>query len=599
MIVLKKPYREANGLGIITGKGPFFFDGAFGTYYHSIFHKSFFCEYANLSDPDSVLAIHKEYIAAGASAVKTNTFGANPLLTEDPDKLLSILKEGYSIAKKAVSGTDVQVFADIGGFQSSSLNLSQEYKKIARSFISCGATRFIFETLSEFDPIIPALKLIREKVADPTVIVSFAVSQDGTTSRGYSYQKIMKTAAESPYVDIVGLNCLCGPSHMYELLRDLCPLPKPLCAMPNAGYPATINGRTVYLDNAEYFSRKIADIYSLGVRILGGCCGTTPQHIRQMIATIEGQPSLAPAEVCPLTEKSPRQAIKNPLESLFASSRKIIAVELDSPAAPYPDTTIPSALALSEAGADLITIADSPLARTRADSIMTAARILRETGLGVLPHLACRDRNHIGIKAALIAGQIEGLQNILVVTGDPIAQTDRDEYKGVFSFNSAGLISYIRRLNEELFETSPYFIGAAIDPNAAQFKNELSRARKKTENGAQFFLSQPLFSKNAIENLARAKSELTRPVLAGILPLASYKNALFLNNEVAGISIPQDLIERLCGKDAKDTFEISLDFSMDIVSKIQSFCDGYYIMTPLGKVDLAAGLVRKIRSHYT
>ncbi len=586
-------------MDIITGKGPFFFDGAFGTYYHSMFHKSFFCEYANLNDPDSVLAIHKEYIAAGANAIKTNTFGANPLLTEDPKELSSILKKGYSIALKAASGTDVRVFADIGGFQSSTLDLAQEYKKIAQTFIECGATHFIFETLSDFDPIIPALSFIHEKVANPTVIVSFAVSQDGTTSRGYSYQKIMETAAENPYVDIVGLNCLCGPSHMYELIRDLRELPKPISAMPNAGYPSTINGRTVYLDNAEYFSRKIADIYSLGVHILGGCCGTTPQHIRQMIATIEGQPSFTPTDICPVPRKAPRQAVQNPLEMLFSSGRKIIAVELDAPAGPYPDTTITSALTLHSAGADLITVADSPLARTRADSMMTAARILRDTGIEVLPHLACRDRNHIGIKAALIAGQIERLRNILIVTGDPIAQTDREEYKGVFSFNSAGLIAYIRRLNEELFENSPYFIGAAIDPNAAQFKNELSRARKKTENGAQFFLSQPLFTQSAIENLALAKSELGVPLMTGILPLASYKNALFLNNEVSGISIPQDLIERLCGKDEKEVWEASLDFSMEIVSKTQSFCDGYYIMIPLGKVDLAAGLVQKIRSHNT
>jgi len=583
-------------LDLTRGKTPFFFDGAFGTYYHSKFHKNIFCETANLSDPDSVLAIHKEYIAAGANAVKTNTFGANPILTEDREKLAFIIQRGYEIAYKAAQGTGTAVFADIGCIHSSSLDAAEEYKNIARTFIGCGATHFIFETMSEFDPLAPALALIRKKVPDSVILVSFAVSQDGTTSRGHSYKKIMETAAASPHVDVVGLNCLCGPSHMYDLLRDLCAIGKPLAAMPNAGYPSTLNGRTVYMDNADYFSGKIADIHSLGVNILGGCCGTTPEHIRQTVAKFQGHPSAFAPVVCDLPTVKPPRPAQNPLAEGFASGRKILAVELDAPVLPNGDFITDAARALKSAGADLITVADSPLARTRADSIMTAARIRRETGAEVLPHLSCRDRNHIGIKAALIAGQIENIRNILIITGDPIAQTDREEYKGVFSFNAATLIAYIRRLNEELFASSPYYIGAAIDTGAANFKNELDRARRKLENGAQYFLSQPLFSDREIENLFLAKKELGIRLLAGIQPLASHKNALFLNNEVSGISIPAELIKRLAGKNPAEVKEISLDFSMDIVSKTLSFCDGYYIVTPLNKVDLAGGLVQRIRS---
>jgi len=584
-------------LDFIHGKAPFFFDGAFGTYYHSKFHKNIFCETANISDPETVLAIHKEYIKAGANAIKTNTFGVNPLLTEGTQQRADMIKSGYKLALQAARGTGTAVFADIGCIVSSKLDASKEYKFIAKVFIECGATNFIFETLNEFDSIVPALSLIRQKVADPTVIVSFAVSQDGMTSRGYSYKKIMETAAASPYVDVVGLNCLCGPSHMYDLLREICPFKKPLAAMPNAGYPSTLNGRTVYLDNAEYFSEKAKDIHLLGIRILGGCCGTTPAHIRQMIEKIQGGPPVSASVVCEAPPVRPRSPIQNPLAASFAAGKKILAVELDAPIRPDADLTAQSVKTLRDAGADLITVADSPLARTRADSIMTAARIKREAGMEVLPHLSCRDRNHIGIKAALIAGQIEHLQNILLITGDPIAQADREEYKGVFSFNAAGLIAYVRRLNEDLFAASPYYIGAAINPNATQFKAELARARRKIENGAQFLLSQPLFSKKAIQNLAFAKKELDAYILAGILPVASLKNALFLNNEVSGISIPASLIGRLQGKEAAQVREISLDFCMDIVRQTQSFCDGYYIMTPLGKVDLAAGLVQKIRSQ--
>jgi len=596
-ITEKQPNGRKTVLDLIRSKAPFFFDGAFGTYYHSRFNRSFFCEYANLSDPDSVAAIHKEYIDAGANAIKTNTFGANPLLTEDREKLISVIKTGYALALRAAEGTGAAVFADIGSILSSNLDVPLEYEKIAAAFIECGAANFIFETLSEFDLIIPALTLIRKKVQNPVVIVSFAVSQDGTTSRGHSYKKIMETAAKSPYVDVVGLNCLCGPSHMYDLLRELCPLDKPVAAMPNAGYPSTLNGRTVYLDNTDYFSDKIADIHSLGIRILGGCCGTTPAHIRRMIQKIKGQPAAAAPVVCELPRTLPPKPAENSLAASFASGHKVLAVELDAPAEPDASFITEAARTLCGAGADLITVPDSPLARTRADSIMTAAKIRRDTGAEVLPHLSCRDRNHIGIKAALIAGQIENIRNILAVTGDPIAQADREDYKGVFSFNSASLIAYIRRLNEELFAASPYFIGAAIDPNALQFKNELSRARKKMENGAECFLSQPLFTERAAQNLALAKKELGVRLLAGILPIASLKNALFLNNEVSGISIPPGLISRLRGKDAQEVREISIGFCMDIVSETASFCDGFYIVTPLKKVDLAAGLVQRIRSQ--
>lgn len=584
-------------MNLPRGDAPFFFDGAFGTYYHSKYHKISFCETANLSDPDSVLSIHREYIGAGASAIKTNTFGANPLLTEDKKKLESIIQSGYKIACRAAEGTDTIVFADVGCILSSILDAAEEYKNIVRIFLGCGATHFIFETMSEFEPLVPALELIKRKAPKSVVVVSFAVSQDGTTSRGHSYQKIMETAAENPHVDVVGMNCLCGPSHMYDLLRDLCPMDKPVAAMPNAGYPSTLNGRTVYLHNADYFSGKLADIHSLGVNILGGCCGTTPAHIRQTIAKIQNKPLPASPVVCGLSPAKPSHPANSALEEGFLFGRKILAVELDAPALPDAAFITDAARTLRGAGADLITVADSPLARSRADSIMTAARIRRETGAEVLPHLACRDRNHIGIKAALIAGQIEGIRNILIITGDPIAQTDREEYKGVFSFNSATLIAYIRRLNEELFAASPYYIGAAIDPNAAQFKNELARARRKLENGAQYFLSQPLFSQRAAENLALAKKELGTKLLAGIQPLASLKNALFLNNEVSGISIPAELIARLSGKDPEEVREISLDFCMDIVSKTQEFCDGYYIVTPLNKADLSAGLVQRIRSQ--
>lgn len=574
----------------------FFFDGAFGTYYYQKNKQNPFCEYANLDDQDTVFQIHREYMDAGVHAIKTNTFGANSLLTQDADKIASIIQNGFSIAQAAAADTKIKVFADIGFINSEDESTQEEYKKLAGLFIECGAKYFIFETLAEFEIIIPALRLIKSEVPEPVILVSFAVSQEGFTSRGFYYKNILDTAAKNEYTDIVGLNCMCGPSHMVKLLKNLELPAKPFSAMPNSGYPASMNGRTVYQDNTDYFSDRADQIQSLGVQILGGCCGTTPAHIRAMIRRIGDKPDISTQESKDIIPHEQKKALQNSLKDSFETGKKIIAVELDAPTDLNCGFLTESASRVRIHGADLITVADSPLARSRADSIMIAAKVKRDTGVNVLPHLCCRDRNHIGIKAALIAGKIENIDNILIVTGDPVSQTDRGEYKGVFNFNSAGLISFIRRLNEEIFAAAPYYIGGAINPNALQFSAELKRAGQKVANGAEFLLSQPVFTDQAVENLKLAKKELGCRILAGILPIAGYKNALFLNNEVSGITIPESLIAGLKDKNGEEARMISIKFCMDIVKKTYSTCDGYYIMTPLKKVDLVCDLIRKIRS---
>ncbi len=496
---------------------------------------------------------------------------------------------------QAVQGTDARVFADIGPILREDQPVSGEYQDITRIFIECGATNFLFETQACLDPLYSSLALIKKNNPHALVFVSFAVSQEGYTNSGMYYKNLLHVAAECPHTDIVGLNCSCGPSHMYNLLAALGPIQKPLSAMPNAGYPTTLNGRTVYQDNAVYFSSRLADIYGLGVQVLGGCCGTTPEHIRETVRRVRARqapPSAAPRNA-PTDQKT---ASKNRLLKKLAQGKKLLAVELDAPLNPNCAFLIDSARKAQAAGADLATIADSPLARSRADSIMVAARVERETGINVLPHLCCRDRNQIGLQAALIAGKMEGLENIFVVTGDPVSLRDRGEYKGVYHFSASGLISFIRHLNAEIFLDSPYCIGGALNPNAANFSAELKRASQKIESGAEFLLTQPVFSDSAVQNLFLAKKELDCNILAGLLPVAGYKNALFLNNEVPGIQIPGNLICELEGKPAAEAAEVSIRYCMEIVKKTYSSCNGYYIITPLKKTDMVCALIQKIRS---
>ena len=267
-------------------KKPFFFDGAFGTYYRQLTSFDEECEYANLNNRDVVLRIHKEYIDSGVNAIKTNTYGANIALSKDEDVIKNIIIKGCNIAKEAIGEKDIDIFADMGCINSDEDNDPAEYIRIADIFMEMGINRFLFETFPEFDCLRPVLKHIKSKIPGSYIIVSFAVLQDGYTKKGLEYSKLIRAAKETGKVDVVGLNCLCGPNHLYELIKKLELSDTTISAMPNSGYPAFVNGRTFYQDNTDYFANKLADIYDLGVNILGGCCGTTPTHIRPAIDRI-------------------------------------------------------------------------------------------------------------------------------------------------------------------------------------------------------------------------------------------------------------------------------------------------------------------------
>lgn len=667
---------------------PFFFDGAFGTYYYKQNQNEEPCELGNLNNEQAVFKIHHEYIQAGVNAIKTNTFGANALNFPDETIRNTIIRKGYEIACRAVAGTAVKVFADIGTIETESNeatesvesiettdsidnsvptkqnNLVQkEYLSIASEFLKLGATNFLFETLSEYENIVPAVNHIKSTCPESFIVVSFAVSQDGFTNEGLFYKNLLNAACVNPYIDVVGLNCVCGPAHLYGLLRDTGISTKPLCAMPNSGYPATINGRTVFRDNSEYFAQRINDISDLGIKFLGGCCGTTPEHLRAAINQIADKtndnkkPLPAKNDDMNLVEKenSDSQAIpdssavedkcndknseyktdkfsnigkvdstgnimasaqlndirsgsdisggKKITEQIsffdkLANNERVIAVEIDPPADTDVKFIMDACMKAKLANADLITVADSPLARPRADSIMLAAKIKRELSIDVLPHISCRDKNHIGIKSSLLGAAIENIRNVLVVTGDPIPTTDRAEIKGVFSFNSFSLVSYIKTLNADVFPGTPLTICAALNVNSLNFKVELTRAVKKQELGAEIFFTQPIFSQESVQNLELAKQTLKSKIMVGLMPVASYRNAMFLNNEVSGINIPEEFAEQLKGKTPDEVFEMSLEFEMNLVRQTCAYADGYYIMTPLKRIELVCELIKRINRFW-
>lgn len=562
---------------------PFYFDGAFGTYYNEMFTSGEPCELANLRYSKRVLQIHKAYIEAGVHAIKTNTFGANYTLSPEESVIRDVLTQGYQIACEAALETNVSVYCDIGYIDGE--QQLEEYKRNVDVFLSLGAKNFIFETLQEYEPLPEVISYLRRKEPSANIIVSFSVSQDGYTKKGYFYKTLLTQAAKD--ADIVGLNCQCGPAHLYQLIAklDLSEYPR-FSAMPNAGYPQAVNGRTVYSNNLDYYAQKLLQIAALGVNVIGGCCGTTPEHLKKVI---EGEIPLA--EVMPQASEPRGETVTNKLLELLKSGKKLLAVEIDPPADTDISFLLHGAQMAKNAGADAITVADSPLSRSRADSMMLAAKVKRDVDIEVIPHLSCRDRNDIAIRSALLGGNIEHVNNILVITGDPLPCG----HTGVFSFNSFTLMNFIQTLNQEVFSGNPYTVCGALNVNAQNFDAELKRAEKKIASGAKALFTQPIFSMEAAEHFRKAKEVLNCYLFAGILPIAGWKNALFLNNEVSGIDIPAELIERLKEMKPEDVKREVVAYSMSFVRSVYSEADGFYIMTPLKKIDFVAELLSEIR----
>ena len=572
-------------------KDTIIFDGAFGTYIAQRNLSLDFPEMANITSPDVVLDIHKEYTASGADAIKTNTFAANSGLISDVSVFNDIIRKGFDLASLAVADSAVKVFADIGPVAGE--NASYEYRRIADIFIGCGAKNFLFETLNEIKNLQSAIAYIKNTVPGSLVIASFAVGQDGYTKSGEYYETLLDEAAFFG-TDYVGLNCICGPSHMLDLIRKLPTNRYNLSAMPNSGYPTTVNGRTVYNDNPGYYSEKLFEIYSHGVNVIGGCCGTTPEHIRKFREKKENFEKQSP-KIIPKAATNPRG--RAAAKESFNKTGAAIAVEINAPADLDMSYTLKAAKKAKEHGADFVTVPDSPLGKTRANSLIISSIIKRTTGIETIPHICCRDKNQIAIKGDLIAANIEGICNVLAVTGDPVAEINRSDAKHVFGFNSTRLIGFIKNLNDTVFSSRPFTICAALNTSSENFDAELQRARDKLAAGADCFLTQPIFSKKNTKNLLTAKETLNCKILAGIIPIAGYKNALFLNNEVPGIEIPDEIIERLKDKDVLEAREISVDYAIGIIEKIKTFCDGYYIMTPLKRIDFSVELIKYIRGN--
>lgn len=590
-------YRDSARVRELLAQGVLLFDGATGTALCAQSGEGEAVERLCLTQPQRVLALHRAYLAAGCKAIKTNTFAAHvSLACENKDDQETLIRAAYDLARRAGDAYDAAVFADIGPAPTDADSAAACYIAMAEQYLNVGATCFLFETMQSGEGLAEAAAYIKASCPDAWIMVSFAADADGFTRAGEQASALALQMSACGAVDAIGLNCICGAYHIRQLLSTLDVGDKLMSAMPNAGYPHVEEGRTYYDSAPSYYAQQVMECVKAGARIVGGCCGTTPEHIRQ-IARLLGTPM--PPRVRMGDEKAaqpPEKGCRSRILRRLEQGRRITLVELDPPRSADIGGFMEGARQLEQAGADAITIADCPIGRARMDSSLLACKLSRELGIEALPHMTCRDRNVNATKALLLGLSMENVHNVLAVTGDPIPTGDRGSVKSVYQFNSRVLAKFIRGLGES-GEAEPFFVCSGLNINAVRFDSELDRAKEKMDCGVSAFLTQPVLSEQAALHLERARDELRgAKLIGGLFPVVSEKNARFLQSEVHGITVDEAVVRAYAGLDRAQGEDMAVRLCREAASRISPFVDGYYMMTPFQRVELVCRVIRATRN---
>lgn len=622
-------------------------DGAMGTYFDSIEKENYSCsEEANITNPALVRKIHKRYVKNGAQLLRSNTFLANEgtFLSLKQTKaeafenvtFKQFVAAGYQLARQTAQESykeEYPVFAaaDIGPIleerDSEEEDILQQYYEICDSFLEVGADIFVLETFPDTQYVLKMAEYIRKRCPEAFIIGQFSLTPTGYSRTGFHYKTILQEAVQSGLLDGAGLNCGVGAVHMKRFLKSYIeefgiPEDMILTSLPNCGYPQIVRGHAVYSDSVPYFGEKIGEIAELGVQVLGGCCGTTPEYIGEIYKTVfqaketEGTNKVPTkivwGDVTKRVQKRKEAAVHitqageqtnvikekqvtNTFRQKLETGELVCAVELDPPFDTDDTKLIHGAKELLSTKADIITIADSPLARSRADAFLMATKIKMMTGMDVMPHLSCRDKNRIAVRSGLLGSYASGIRNYLFVTGDPVAREDREFTKSVFNFNSIRLMKFAQSMNQEVFKTDTIFYGGALNQNGASPENIAGRMLKKMEAGCSYFLTQPVYDEEGIERLAFLKKQTGAKILIGIMPLVSRRNALFIKNEMPGIHVPDEVVSKYKEGASREEFEgAAIEISKEIIEMGKGIGAGFYFMTPFNRVSLVKSILEYV-----
>lgn len=598
-------------------------DGAMGTMLHARgvgFDKCF--DELNLTNPAAVAEVHREYIEAGAELIITNTFGANRFklskhgLQED---VTEINRAGVELAKRVVAASfkDVWIAGDIGPLgvriapygRVKPEEAREAFAEQVKALAGSGADLIIIETMSDLYEIKEAITAAKEHSSLP-IIASVTFTRDDRTLLGDDPAKVAHRLA-SAGADVIGVNCSGGPSQLLRILKQMRqaePNAK-FWVKPNAGWPEQVSGRIMYPADAEYFGDYALLFREAGANIVGGCCGTTPQHIAAMKKSLDTLPSIVITEISTQPEDEiTAEPAEQPtqLAQRLADNKFTVCVEMDPPRGLSTHKLLAGASLLQDSGADIINVADSPLARMRMSAWAVCDVVQRTLGVETTLHFPTRGRNLLRVQGDLLAAHAIGLRNVFVVMGDPTSIGDYPEAMDNYDLVPSGLIKLIKQgfnmgvdhSGTSIGQPTNFFVGAALNLCPQDVETEVKNLHRKVKAGTDFFLTQPIYDPNDGPKLLEAyeakHGKLAQPVLAGILPLVSAKHANFLHHEVPGITIPDEARTRI--ESAKDSAaKVGVELAVELIQKIKPWAGGIYMMPQFHRYDQASEIIVAVK----
>jgi methionine synthase I (cobalamin-dependent)/5,10-methylenetetrahydrofolate reductase len=612
-----KPFIEALHTGALVG------DGGMGTQLYErgmLFSVNY--EELNLSRPEVVRKVHEDFLSAGADVIETNTFGANSIRLARhgiEDKVRAINLAAVKIATEAAAGK-AYVAGAIGptglileGVESDAARVREAFRAQAEALAEGGVDLLLIETMRHPQEILLALEAAREAVGrELPIVTQVSIDQDLALADGTSIVTLGE-ALKSRGSDAIGVNCSDGPQDVFSAIEKLVPLGMPITAMPNAGLPRRVDERLIYIATPEYFGLFARRLFKLGVRLVGGCCGTTPEHIRRIAASarMAGSALMPDADTARSVEASyapppPAADIrvvptaeKGRLAAKLAQKRFAVSVEVNPPPGLDVNKALAAAKMLTSAGIDVINIADGARAQARMSNVALASLMQDKLGIETIVHVCGRDRNLLGQVAHLLGAHALGIKNLVIITGDPPKLGDFPDATAVYDLDSIGILRLVAGLNrgldpggKPLGAATAFFCATGAEPAALNYEREMRRLKLKVVAGAELIMTQPVYDPVVLDRFLRDVEPLGVPVLVGLLPLASYRNAEFLHNEVPGMQVPDAIRERMrkAGSGAPARKE-GVAIAREMLAGIRSKVAGAYIMPPLEKFELALEVV--------
>ncbi|MCX5644947.1 MAG: bifunctional homocysteine S-methyltransferase/methylenetetrahydrofolate reductase [Phycisphaerae bacterium] len=599
-------------------------DGAMGTmlYQHGVFLNRCFDE-LNLTDPGLVKKIHASYIEAGVDLIETNTFGANRLKLSKSGlagDMAQINRAGVRLAREAakdsilVAGSMGPLGGDLVGHGPiTSHEAQQVFEEQGGALVEAGVDLLILETFSNTEELLIAIRAVAG-LGDVPVVAQMTVGENQETIYGERIDHAISRIAQEPAVAAVGLNCSVGPSGMLSSLELVCRVTdKPISVQPNAGMPRRVEGRQLYMCTPEYMAEYAKRFFEMGARIIGGCCGTTPEHIKEIVRAVRSVSKAMAQSAVPAVAEVQRAAkpVLRDLQPLEARSRfgaklaageSVTMVEITPPRGVDVTGVVEKARQCAAAGVDAINIPDGPRASSRLSPLVTAVRIQEGAGIEAILHFCCRDRNLIGMQSDILGASAIGVRNLLIITGAPPKLGEYPSATGVFDMDSITLTTVVRNLNRgvdiggnTIEPSTSLVVGVGANPVAADLEREIDRFRQKVLAGAEFAITQPVFDADCLFRFLETIEGSRIPIIAGIWPFTSFKNAEFMANEVPGVVVPKVLLDRMSKATTKEHGRaLGIEIAQELVAKIKDAVAGFAVSAPFGNVGIALAVLGKV-----